>query len=226
MMSSRAETPWATLRTLQIVAFAAVLVACDPAPDCDQTIAALASYAVADQTWADKSFEKLVPYSNRLTGSDTEFLRNACRDDHWSAAYRRCLGAARSTTDVVGCNVDDKEHPGLVWAALPHERAWIDALADKAATVMTRAADLARDQEDAVEAIEHDLAELDQAIERAHGDAGKLAEIERARGELRTRIAAAREAARRAAALAKECEVRPLEKPACLAAGALPAAAK
>jgi hypothetical protein len=42
--------------------------------------------------------------------------------------------------------------------------------------------------------------------------------LKRARGELQAQLAAAQEVVRRAAAVAKSCEMRPLDQPACLAA--------
>ena len=232
MVIARRALRWTaprTLRALHVMALAAMLAACSPAPECDETISSLASYPVADQAWFDDSMTKLVPYSNRLTGSDTEFLRAACREDHWSASYRRCLRAARSKAEVILCRPESDDPPVLAWSTLPHEKAWLVAVADKAAEVMIAAADVARDKQQAAEQIEHRLADLDQALERARApspNARKIAEIEAERVDLRARLATARDAAVRAAALAKDCGFYPLEKPACLAAAAHPAAAK
>lgn len=206
------------LRACCVVALAALPAACGRAPDCDEVVSSLAKYPVDDRLPVDESYARLLPHGDRLTGSDTEFLRAACHEDRWTASYRRCLAGARKDDDVVECNVADDTHAGLVWAGLPHDRAWLAELADKASAAMLAAADVARDRQQAQEQIEHRLAEVEEEMQRVHRDAGKLAKLEHTRAELQAQLAAAQEAARRAAAVAKDCEVRPLEKPACLAA--------
>jgi hypothetical protein len=174
------------------IAFALLCVACESKPPSCQDTVANGIKHVEIQAWIDGSnqaaMEALVPFEHSYTGSDVAYLVESCAD--WTESYRRCIGKISSQLDFITCNQGDETKTAwMAWSALPHVATWLRALSDLAGEAMAAASAAATDARIAADGL----------------------------GSGSEQLAAAKAKAAAAAALESECQIRPLEKPACLA---------
>jgi hypothetical protein len=110
-------------------ALIAGLAGCDAtAPSCAEALDHAAAHLSYDDPLGppreQRAAERFVPYDPRYTGSDVDFLVSACRDEAWSAAYRRCIAAVTKPVHLGRCDLEAGSAASDAWGRLPHVIAW------------------------------------------------------------------------------------------------------